>query len=66
MAGRNHKTCGRCKQGRIVADWGSDLRCMVCGHVIYGEDLSKELLGFSVERKNVSDQRNARVYRKFV
>ena len=28
--------------------------------------LSKELLGFSVERKNVSDQRNARVYRKFI
>jgi len=66
MAGRNHRTCGRCKQGRIIKDWGSDLRCMVCGHVIYGEDLSKELLGFSVERKNVSDQRNARVYRKFI
>ena len=66
MAGRNHhETYGRCKQGRLIKDWGSDFRCMVCGHVIYGNDLSKEILGFSVERKSVSDQRNARVYRRF-
>ena len=65
MAGRNHETCGRCNQGIMRSDMGSDLICMVCGHVIYGNDLSKEALGFSIERKSVSDQRNAKVDRRF-
>ena len=63
---RRHKTCGRCKQGIMVVDLGSDLRCMVCGFVIYGNDLSKEILGYSIERRSVSDQKNARVFRKYI
>jgi len=49
----------------MVVDLGSDLRCVVCGFVIYGNDLSKEILGYSIERRSVSDQRNARVFRKY-
>ena len=58
MAGRNHhRTCGRCKQGIMVVDLGSDLRCVVCGFVIYGNDLSKEILGYSIERRSVNQGR---------
>jgi len=65
MARRTNKTCGRCNQGIMLNDIGSDLRCIICGHVIYGNDLSKEIKGFSIERRSVSDQRNARVDRRF-
>jgi len=65
MARRTNKTCGRCNQGIMLNDIGSDLRCIICGHVIYGDDLSKEIKGFSIERRSVSDQRNARVDRRF-
>lgn len=66
MARRIYKPCGRCKQGMMRSDLGSDIICIVCGFVIYGNDLSKEILGYSIERRSVSDQRNARVFRKYI
>ena len=65
MARRIYKTCGRCNQGMMRSDLGSDIICIVCGFVIYGNDLSKEIKGFSIKRNSVSDYRNAKVDRRF-